>query len=744
MMSDNADTTTNAEAPPATPSQIQQFESIVTNTLLMREQLFRKFLDPRRSVNDECGYPEGTTFDSWTYQSLYDRNPIANRVVSLMPKETWAVTPLVYEDNSATTSTPFEEAWDNLSRQLRGHSFYQDEESSPVWEYLQRVDEQSGIGSFALLLLGIDDGLGLDVPVEGMEPDGKYPSMFGGVTPTYGPGPGGAGGPDIKPLTGQLFGGAVGTDAQYFTSPYGQSLGPQGQTGGSGPTDKKKKAERKLIFLRVFAEHLVQITQYETDFRSPRFGQPVMYLITLNDPRERHTGAGLSTAQVRVHWTRVLHVADNLTSSEIFGVPRMRPVLNRLMDLDKIYGAGGEGYWKSCFSGLALTTHPQLGGDVKVDKKGLRDTVEDYQNGLQRYLLLMGMSAETLPPQAVDPTPYITICLEAICIQLGCPVRVFKGSERGELASSQDDSKWNDRIRGRQNGYVTPRVIIPFIDRLIQIGILPEPKQGKDEKQSGSKIKVAPPAPPAGGGFGGKPPGGAPPPKVPIPKASGAPPTGNRLVWNDFPPSNGSAGTDAADAAVSPPAPNATPAPPSVKIMPPKQVIKAAAGYSIEWPDLDSLSKKDKAAIALQTVQAIAAYVAGNVEAILPPADLYTKVLGWDEEETQVVLMDALQSAEEKAADAAATADEQGLEPTPPPGFQKPVPDIPPTIKVGPGETLHHPDDVKPGEPLKGQKPVAGAHMPMAPLGGGNGKEPPNGKNGEKEPAGKSPFGGGK
>lgn len=95
-------------------------------------------------------------------------------------------------------------------------------------------------------------------------------------------------------------------------------------------------------------------------------------------------------------------------------------------------------------------------------------------NGLQRYLALIGMSAKSLAPQVVDPSPQIRVQLEAICIKLGVPMRVFMGSERGELASSQDAAAWNDRLKERQKNYIIPRIIIPFVDRLIQVGVLPE------------------------------------------------------------------------------------------------------------------------------------------------------------------------------------------------------------------------------------------------------------------------------
>jgi hypothetical protein len=86
------------------------------------------------------------------------------------------------------------------------------------------------------------------------------------------------------------------------------------------------------------------------------------------------------------------------------------------------------------------------------------------------------MSPQTTPIDLKDPSPHINAQIESIAIQIGCPIRVLKGSERGELASSQDDAKWNDRVQHRQNFHVTPMIIVQFIDRLIQIGVLPQPK----------------------------------------------------------------------------------------------------------------------------------------------------------------------------------------------------------------------------------------------------------------------------
>ena len=375
-------------------------------------------MDPRRDIDDEAGYPQSNSITSIDFRNMYEREPVAARVNDVLPDESWMVSPTVVETDNPDETTPFEEAWANLSLQLsaiKGKSFFRGHEGNPIWEYLHRADKLSGIGSFGILLLGFS-GTGND----SLEAEPRV-------------------------TAGKL---------------------------------------RELLFLRPMDATLVNVHKFEVNTNSPRFGQPLIYNVQLGSVDDgHHTGgtdtmrnpAALPSNTVKVHWKRIIHLVDNLMSSEVFSPPRMQPVYNRLYDLRKLYAGSAEMYWRGAFPGLSIETNPKLGTNVTIDRDGMRDMMENYMNGLQRYMTLTGMSAKSLAPQVVDPTPQIAVQIEAICIRLGIPKRIFMGSERGELASTQDDSAFNDRLRTRQNGYITPRIIVPFIDRLINLNVLPEP-----------------------------------------------------------------------------------------------------------------------------------------------------------------------------------------------------------------------------------------------------------------------------
>lgn len=431
--------------------------------------------DPKRIIEEECKYPNVHTYTPQDWQDLYDREPIATRAVEVLPKECWQVHPVVYESESAYSVvksqeiSPFDEAWSAVLRMGRGtKSWYKGDKGSAIWNYLSRLDVSSGIGQFGVALLGFNDGLDPRYPVKGVEEINTFPEstdpdqQAGGDTP---------GSPNPRYQSGSV----------ESPSPSSSRYTPNSQTHNYKLTVNKEASQgRKLLYMRVFPESQVQVTQWESNRTSPRYGQPVMYMITLNQMGENYTGIGLPIATINVHWTRIIHVAESISGgNESIGTSRMRHIIRPLLDIEKVRGGSAEMYWKGALMGLSIETVPNLGeADPQIDEDELRDMIERFQRRLQRYISLVNMTAKPLSPQVVDPTPQIAAYIEAICILIGCPVRIFKGSERGELASTQDDDAWNDRLKYRQDNHITPCIICAFVDRLIMVGVLPEPEKG--------------------------------------------------------------------------------------------------------------------------------------------------------------------------------------------------------------------------------------------------------------------------
>lgn len=235
--------------------------------------------------------------------------------------------------------------------------------------------------------------------------------------------------------------------------------------------EKVGTAQRQLLYIRPFDESLVKIGAFETDVTNPRYGLPTTYQIQFEDD------AGKSQTTGGIHWSRIIHLADNRTSSEVYGQPRMERVFNRLLDVRKIAGGSGEMFWKGGFPGISLEAQPGLDEAVEIDTEDIKDQLEAYMNGLQRYLATVGMQAKNLSVQVADPTPHLEIQIRLIAMALGVPWRVLMGSEAAQLASEQDSRAWNKRLTRRREEYATPYIILPLVNRLVAAGALPEPKE---------------------------------------------------------------------------------------------------------------------------------------------------------------------------------------------------------------------------------------------------------------------------
>lgn len=243
--------------------------------------------------------------------------------------------------------------------------------------------------------------------------------------------------------------------------------------GVSDGRNKKAKKKLQLTYLRPFSEFFIDIKEKEKDVASPRYGLPTMYSV-----KTENLDGTLASTTTDIHWTRVVHAADNRTVSETYGVPRMKRVYNYLLDLKKLLGGSAEMFWKGGFPGYAFEVDKERKKALTVaEKKELREEFLNFSNKLQRYIALVGITAKSLHPQVADPKAHFEVQLKAISITLGVPYRVFMGTEEAKLAGGQDVKMWNRRVGKRQESYLTPMMIRPFVDRLIELGILPEPKQ---------------------------------------------------------------------------------------------------------------------------------------------------------------------------------------------------------------------------------------------------------------------------
>lgn len=227
---------------------------------------------------------------------------------------------------------------------------------------------------------------------------------------------------------------------------------------------------KELKYVRPFGEDSAQIEKYEENPVNPRYGLPLEYKITVGDPNSK------STRLVVVHYSRVIHITDSPLESEVFGTPRLEAVFNRLMDVEKLVGGDAEMFWRGARPGY----HGKLQPDYQLTeatKEDLQDQIDEYENNLRRILINEGIDLDALEQQIADPATHFQVQLQCISAETGIPLRILTGSERGELASSEDRSEWLSYVQTRREEHAEPCIVRPFVDYMIKVGVLPTPEK---------------------------------------------------------------------------------------------------------------------------------------------------------------------------------------------------------------------------------------------------------------------------
>ena len=253
-----------------------------------------------------------------------------------------------------------------------------------------------------------------------------------------------------------------------------------GERGGNleEPLPMNLRGPESIIFLAAFHEGRTEIDAFDTDATSSRFGLPEMYeIVTRQESRARARGRQRDIARKKVHWTRIIHVAEDLIEDQVFGRPRLERVYNRLDDLMKVAGGSAEMFWQN----VARLWHINLGAEFEADADQLKEMEEqlvEVQHGLRRVLSTQGADVEALGAESPDPGATFNVLKELIAAGSEIPQRILFGSERGELASTQDEKNFLKIIASRQVQFAEPVIVREFIDRMIDHGVLTEPAEG--------------------------------------------------------------------------------------------------------------------------------------------------------------------------------------------------------------------------------------------------------------------------
>ena len=250
-------------------------------------------------------------------------------------------------------------------------------------------------------------------------------------------------------------------------------IGVPGEDGDLGNEMPQLSGPGDVLYLSQFQEKEATIVSLGSDPADPRFGLPELYDIKM----DQQAGSTKTTTTLRVHWSRVIHIAEDLLGNDVYGRPVLKRVINRLFDLDKVTASTAEAFWQ--LATRILTANVVQNSDMSEAKfTELGEAMQEMIHDLRRQFLGEGVELKWLESTPPDPGEAADLYMMLIAAGAGIPKRILFGTETGERASDEDERQWLGSINERKEQHAEPVILRPFIDRMIDRGALPTPASG--------------------------------------------------------------------------------------------------------------------------------------------------------------------------------------------------------------------------------------------------------------------------
>ncbi len=221
-------------------------------------------------------------------------------------------------------------------------------------------------------------------------------------------------------------------------------------------------------------EGQLTVSEWDTDETSPTYGQPKMYQFS-----EAAVGKAAQPRQFLLHPDRVVIWSRDET---VFGASALKPGYNDLLTVEKIIGAGGEGFWKNAKSSPVLEIDKEanvermalaMGVPVEEVADKMGEQVEAWNKGFDEMLMLQGMTAKALGVTLPSPEHFFSIAVQSFAASLCMPVKILVGMQTGERASTEDAEEWAQTCMSRRSTLVIPN-ILSLVRRLELFGMIPK------------------------------------------------------------------------------------------------------------------------------------------------------------------------------------------------------------------------------------------------------------------------------
>ena len=239
----------------------------------------------------------------------------------------------------------------------------------------------------------------------------------------------------------------------------------------SKPIEGVVSGDAALVDAVPLYESQLEVIESDQDPRSDNFGQPILlqYRQSVAGNRNEETHSTIS-----IHVSRIVFAAEGADDGWIYGIPALEPIYNSLMDLRKIIGGGGEGFYKNASQNIIFDLKEGFSSIALKEKlEKFNEQYDEFsRNRFRRAMWTPGMESKTLDSQLISPKDFFDVAINDVAAGSQIPATILVGKQTGRLASNEDSRQFLSVVQSRRENFMTV-LTRGVIDWLIDHGVLP-------------------------------------------------------------------------------------------------------------------------------------------------------------------------------------------------------------------------------------------------------------------------------
>lgn len=242
------------------------------------------------------------------------------------------------------------------------------------------------------------------------------------------------------------------------------------------PIKGKLAGPSNLVEMIPLYENQLKVLETNNDLTSVDYGKPKMYQFSSGAVGNRNENAQDSFS---IHPSRLIMAAEGADDGSIYGVPILEAAYNSLMDLRKIIGAGGEGFYKNASQTIVFELKDLASANVNKELlDSFNEIYDDFQKDRSRRgLWTPGLDPKVLQSNMINPEQFFMSALNDVAAAVNIPSTILIGQQTGRLASNEDSRSFLSMVNSRRSNFIS-ELVSDVIDWFIQYGVLPNSDYG--------------------------------------------------------------------------------------------------------------------------------------------------------------------------------------------------------------------------------------------------------------------------